>query len=738
MPKAKEKSDSPPSKTETPSPDADACWQENSRDALADALERVEAALTTYAETLNDDEPEAAAKAKSTNHEPNAFDITGDEAIPKNASGAGDSKNAPPSALGTLCDVFNLSEWERDTLVLCAGVELSASFAALCARINGDTRAAYATFGIALAALPGAHWDALRPEAPLRAWHLAHVAGIPSASAWGGDMGGASLTRSPLRADERIIHYIAGVHAPSGGADDTTSERLLAGLLPIRANLPPTESQRLLAEQIISLMGDSPSDATALRYGFQARQLPVPFLSGTDDDGREAVALHVAQSQGLPLHRLDASEVATWGADLDTRTVLLRRECSLHPFALLLELGEGGETGAARVPALRRFVEQYDAPLFLSASGEERLSVARRTLVPFEVPRPTSAEQFALWQAALASSGETEVVNDVMANRLAGQFSLSSAQIQVAALYGEPSDEGDAKKADASEAREKRLWDACRMQARPRLDSLALRIEGKHDWEDLVLPEMQKTLMRDVLAHVRQRQKVHDEWGWAKNSARGLGLSALFAGTSGTGKTLAAEVIAQALNLDLYRVDLSQTISKYIGETEKNLGRIFDAAEVGSVILLFDEADALFGKRSEVQDSHDRYANIEVSYLLQRMEQYRGLAILTTNLKNSLDVAFLRRLRFVVNFPFPDAAQREAIWRRAFPKETPTEGLEWARLAQWSVAGGNIKSAALNAAFLAADENVSLQMRHLLRAAQIECAKLDRPLIEAEVAGWVS
>src|SRR5439155_1757441 len=182
--------------------------------------------------------------------------------------------------------------------------------------------------------------------------------------------------------------------------------------------------------------------------------------------------------------------------------------------------------------------------------------------------------------------------------------------------------------------------------------------------EDLVLPDAQRTILREIAAHVRQRYHVYETWGFASKSARGLGISALFAGASGTGKTMAAEVLASELRLDLYRIDLSQVVSKYIGETEKNLRRVFEAAEEGGAILLFDEADALFGKRSEIKEGLDRYANIEVSYLLQQMESYRGLAILTTNMKDALDTAFLRRIRFVVQFPFPDTAERLEIWRR--------------------------------------------------------------------------
>jgi SpoVK/Ycf46/Vps4 family AAA+-type ATPase len=200
---------------------------------------------------------------------------------------------------------------------------------------------------------------------------------------------------------------------------------------------------------------------------------------------------------------------------------------------------------------------------------------------------------------------------------------------------------------------------------------------------------------------------------------------------------MAAEVLANALALDLYRIDLSSVVSKYIGETEKNLRRVFDAAEDGGAILFFDEADALFGKRSEVKDSHDRYANIEINYLLQRMESYRGLAVLATNRKGDLDPAFLRRVRFVFNFPFPDTSLRAEIWRRIFPTSTPTDDLDVGKLSRLKVAGGNIRNIALNAAFLAAAEGSSVSMLHLQRAAKAECAKIEKPLTEAEIGGWI-
>jgi SpoVK/Ycf46/Vps4 family AAA+-type ATPase len=242
--------------------------------------------------------------------------------------------------------------------------------------------------------------------------------------------------------------------------------------------------------------------------------------------------------------------------------------------------------------------------------------------------------------------------------------------------------------------------------------------------------------LKAIAAQISLRTTVHDDWEFSSGSERGLGLAVLFAGSSGTGKTTAAEVLARELRLDLYRVDLSQVVSKYIGETEKNLRRVFDAADEGGVVLLFDEADALFGKRTEVTSSNDRHANVEVGYLLQRIEAFRGLAILTTNMKTSIDAAFQRRLRFIVTFPFPDATIRAQIWARMFPAKMPAEVLDYDRLAQLALSGGQIRSVALNAAFLAAAAGQPLSMSDIKAAARMEYGKQDKTLSEAELKGW--
>ncbi|HLF26603.1 MAG TPA: ATP-binding protein [Anaerolineae bacterium] len=599
-----------------------------------------------------------------------------------------------PSALDTLCAAFGLSPFERGVLLLCAGLELDSAFAALCARAHGDLRRAYPTFSLALAALPDAHWSALTPVAPLRHWRLIEVGA------------GEALTTSPLRIDERVLHYLTGV--------SYLDDRLRALVEPVHApsELPP--SYRALARRI----------AEGWARAQPGQPQPAILLCGDESAGKRAIAAAACAALGIQLYALRATEIPQTVNEREALARLWEREAVLSGSALLVDCDEMEGTEGAR--ATVSFVEAVRGLLIVSS--REPLRARTRAFIRFDVSKPSAAEQKALWHSTLGSvashlNGQVEAV--------VTQFNLSLQGIRAASAQIQHSLSDERPAAGAS------LWEACRVQARPRLDDLAQRIEPAATWDDLVVPDLQRQILREIAAHVRQRSTVYDSWGFAAQGARGLGISALFAGASGTGKTMAAEVLANELRLDLYRIDLSSVVSKYIGETERNLRRVFDAAEEGGAILLFDEADALFGKRSEVKDSHDRYANIEISYLLQRMEAYRGLAILTTNLKNALDPAFMRRIRFVVQFPFPEAAQRADIWRRIFPSDTPTISLDVERLARLNVTGGNIRNIALHAAFLAADEQEPVGMTHLLRAARGEYAKLEKALTDAEIRGWM-
>jgi ATPase family associated with various cellular activities (AAA) len=581
----------------------------------------------------------------------------------------------PPPALETLCKLFGLSSFERAVLLMCAGMELDSKFAGLCANANGDPRRDYPTFSLALGALPQAHWSALNPDAPLRAWRLIEL------------QGGSDLTRSRLRIDERVLHFLTGV--------THLDERLVGLVETVSAPKDLVTSQRAVVERIAGVLRNP---ATA--------GLPVIQLCGNDTSAKRAVAAASCGAIGLNLSALAAEILPNDARELELLVRLWEREAALAASALFVEVGEMGNHFATV-----RFIERVHGVLFIAS--RERVQLRDRAPISFDVAKPTSAEQQALWKE-VGVNGQVEA--------LTSQFDLSAANIRTAAAQSKSLEE---------------VWTACRAQTRPQLDDLAQWIDTRATWNEIVMPAPQLAMLREIAAHVRQRSKVYQTWGFAQKCARGLGISALFTGVSGTGKTMAAEVLANELSLDLYRIDLSQVVSKYIGETEKNLRRVFDAAEGGGAILLFDEADALFGKRAEIKQGLDRYANIEVGYLLQRMESYRGLAILTTNMKDELDRAFLRRIRFVVQFPFPDAAERLEIWRRMFPAQTPVEGLDMAKLARLHVAGGNIRNIALNAAFLAADANEPVRMNHLLRATRTEYAKIEKALTEAEIGGWL-
>ncbi|MBX3330917.1 MAG: ATP-binding protein [Nitrospira sp.] len=607
------------------------------------------------------------------------------------------------TALDALCVSFGLSAFERDVLLLAAGMELDAGFASACAAAQGDPRRASPTFSLALAALAQSHWSALIPTAPLRRWRLVEIGQ------------GETLLTSPLRIDERILHYLTGlsyVDERLAGLVDAVESENGHRLIP---------AHQLLVDRIAAFF--SPPNPTQRRLHVQ--------LCGDDGLIKRQIAAAVSEAMGCRLYRLAAPSLPAAPQELDMVLRLWTREAVLTRSVLLIEHEgtDASEVGRDRV--LSVFLDGLGAPLILSV--RERREVGHAQCLTLEVEPPSQQERRQLWTEVL---GRVDPVFNEAVESVSRQFHVSTSVIREAGVaLSSMEGERDGQLLDEQE-QANRLWEICRRQARTRLDELAQRIEPSATWEDLVLPEPQRQVLQEITMHVRHRHQVYETWGFAVKGSRGLGISALFAGASGTGKTMAAEVLAHTLRLDLYRIDLSQVISKYIGETEKNLRKVFDAAEGAAAILLFDEADALFGKRSEVKDSHDRYANVEVSYLLQRMEAYRGLAILTTNMKGALDAAFLRRIRFVVQFPFPDPAQRTEIWRRIFPKAVPTEGLDWERLARLNVAGGHIRNIAMNATFLAADEGASVTMRHLLQAARGEYAKLEKPLTEAEIARW--
>jgi hypothetical protein len=597
----------------------------------------------------------------------------------------------PVPALPLLARRLGLDMFERHVLLLCAAMELDTRTGARCARAQGDVDKPFPTFGLALALFDDAAWDAMSPQRPLRYWRLLEIH-QPAAQ---------PLIGAALHVDERIVDYLKGANH--------LDDRLAPLLQPVPAEaieLPP--SQHEVAETIV----------LRLRASAASARPPPVQLAGSDGDSKLLVAQTVAGELGIGLYRIGMDAVPTGVADQENLSRLLQREYALLPMALYVDATDADRTSAQGL-ALQHLLARLGGVVLVDVR-EPWPQLAADTLV-MDVAKPTAAEQKQAWIEALGAD------HAALAARPALHFNFGVAAIRRLAADALAVTRGDPEQLPQV------LWRDCIARARPALERLAQPVDAKATWDDLQLPAEEMTLLHRIADQVEHRAIVYDDWGFRRRMNRGFGISVLFAGESGTGKTMAAEVIANALGLSLYRIDLSAVVDKYIGETEKNLRRLFDAAEEGGCILLFDEADALFGKRSEVKDSHDRYSNIEVNYLLQRMEGFGGLAILATNMKTALDGAFLRRLRFIVKFPFPGVAERRAIWARAFPVEARPGVLDLDRLARFALSGGSIQNIAMNAAFAAAAAGTQLSMPLLLDAVRAEFRKLDKPVNENDL-----
>ena len=601
-----------------------------------------------------------------------------------------------PPALRGIAELAGLSAFESDLLLLAAAPALDGAFARAYAELHDDPRRDHATLHLALALytedvadrLLGG--DALMPSRRLRAMRLIDV---------GDDEREPLLTRR-LAVDERVADYLRGVNR--------LDARLAPFLAPIRETLSSDAARTAAADAASHIEGEG------------ERWCTVNLVSATDGGAREA-ARAACTALALQPQLLDLRRFAACSPEQRTTLgALLGREARLAGLALIVDAGEA-ERGSALALAVDELIATLPATLLVISA--ERWPTSEDVAV-VRVARPSRLEQRSLWRTALGPHANS--VNGEI-DAITQQFDFGTDAI--ADVVARAAHAG-------GEITGRALWATCREQSGTALDDLARRIAPSYGWDDIVVSDDVRAQLRELAAQVQQRSRVYEAWGFGAQLGRGRGITALFAGPSGTGKTMAAEILAGELELDLYRIDLAGVVSKYVGETEKNLRRVFDAAERSGAILFFDEADALFGTRTEVRDSHDRYANLEINYLLQRMEDYSGLAILATNRRSALDAAFLRRLRFVIDFPFPAVDDRRRIWERVFPAQADVDGLEMAMLSNLDLSGGNIRSIAVNAAFLAASDGAAIGMPHVVRAAAREYVKLAKPIGVAEFGAY--
>jgi ATPase family protein associated with various cellular activities (AAA)/winged helix domain-containing protein len=599
------------------------------------------------------------------------------------ALSSGASATPPAAALREAAERLGLDELDSSVLALCAAPELHPRFGRLYAYLQDDVTRRLASPRLAADLLSGdgvAPSDVLACFSPGAPLERTGAVRMPAADAT------ATLADRPVKVADRLAAFLLGAGALGA----------IHGGVRLRRVEPQPATGREDSVQRIALL-------LAART-----RLPLVVC------GPDAGAI-VACAAAAPLVLLGARELDSRDAVADARL-----SAALTGAQLTID-GLEDLTPAERAQLLAVIDESPERLVLIAGSARHATALSDRAALIVEVPYPSFAERRQAWEQFTGMQDTHEV---------AAKFRLSVEQIRAAAEVSLIA--ASSRGAERPESPDLDL--GARQASSSRLGELASHLGPGYAWDDLVLPERPLDLLRSISAYLRHRDRVLSEWGYEATVSRTQGLKVLFAGESGTGKTMAAQVLGAQLGLDLFRVDLATIVSKYIGETEKNLERIFTAAHGSNAILFFDEADALFGKRSEVSDSHDRYANIEVAYLLQRMEAYPGAVILATNFRRNIDDAFVRRLDFVIDFPFPEAEDRRRIWRLVLPRQAPVAAdVDFDFLAtRFKLSGGAIRNCSLAAAFRAADEGSEIEMRHLVGAVAQEYAKQGRLTLESD------
>ena len=644
----------------------------------------------------------------------------------------GATERGTTPALERLRIAFGLSQFELDVLLICLAPSIDLRYERIYSYLQDDVTKKRPTVNMVLDLLTEggigrlamlAHFE---DDAPLFRNHLLELR-QPAES------GPVPLLARVLTVDDGLLVWLLGGYRPHSD---------LAGYI----TLDPDPASGL----------DPLVDAALARELVTGVAAPLYLFHGQDHDGQHAAARLLAAATHRPLLVLDVAGILgrdDYGSDMRgpigaRRAIRLAlRDARLMEALPMLSGWDACLVEGNTPPVLLRELYAFPGPAIVAGkalwqpkggraaafSPSEGGTPEQRIVIEVAFPVPPYEQRLRLWQHFIGPDGieDDGIEGDAGAvDALAGQFMLTSGQIRDAVATAKDR----AVRRGVALSREA-LFAAARAHSNAHLATLAHKIMPKYRWDDIVLPEDQKVLLQEIIDTVRGRSQVLDMWGVGDKLASSRGVTVLFSGPPGTGKTMAAEIIAGGLGLDLYRIDLSTIVSKYIGETEKNIERIFQEAEQSNAILFFDEADALFGKRSEVRDSHDRYANIEISYLLQRMEAYDGVTILATNLRGNLDEAFTRRLQFAVTFPFPEAEDRLRIWTTLFPPNVPrSQEIDFGFLAErFRLAGGNIRNVIISAAYLAAADGGAVTMGHLLHGTRRELQKMGRLVREEDL-----
>jgi AAA+ superfamily predicted ATPase len=603
---------------------------------------------------------------------------------------------------------YQLTDIELDVLLVAFGPDVDRRYERLYGYLQDDVSARRPTVDLALDLLTSTPAQRLRgldlfaSDAPLLRHQLVSVRGDHRTD-------DPPLIAHLIAADEQITGVLLGLDR---------MDRRLASLCRLTdgTDAGPDPVDTGLVRSLVRLVRGAPGPVRLCFHG----------PPGT---GRRATACAMAARLGIPLLEVDSAALQEAGGVTWLARAL--REAELRGAAMYLDGSDVLWPGAgdSRPDALAQALARHRGVVMMGATGPWT-PLGHEPLGVLDVPftHPGAGDRRRMWRRAVADSGLRVAPRDLTA--VSDRFRLSPGQIRDAALTAS----GAARLRDPerpSRITAAELFAAARRESGSDLGSFARRVPLVHGWNDLVVPDDVRRQLRELTARVERRARVLDDWGFGAKLSTGRGINALFAGPPGTGKTMAAGVIAAELGLDLFAIDLSTVVSKYIGETEKNLSRVFAAAADSDAILFFDEADALFGKRSDVRDAHDRYANIEIAYLLQRMEQYDGLAVLATNLRHHLDEAFTRRLQVVVDFPFPGFAERLRIWRACLPLRAPlAPDVDLQALARHRLAGGNIQNVVLGAAYLAAAQRVPIGAAHFAEATRREHQKMGKVALE--------